>query len=75
MHYFQMLLVKIYFCIFSRFNAIFPAARDPNFQAEEEDISTRDDHGAGVNSGRSLHFRLEQDPESILRSVHEPIKC
>ena len=43
-----MLLVKIYFCIFSRFNAIFPAARDPNFQAEEEDISTRDDHGAGV---------------------------
>ena len=31
--------MKIYFSIFSRFNAIFPAARDPNFQAEEEDIS------------------------------------
>jgi len=34
-----MILVKIYFSIFSRFNAIFPAARDPNFQAVEEDIS------------------------------------
>ena len=34
-----MILVKIYFSIFSRFNAIFPVARDPNFQAEEEDIS------------------------------------
>jgi len=27
--------------------------------------SSRDDHGAGVDSGRSLHFRLEQEPESI----------
>jgi len=35
-----MILVKIHFSILSRFNAIFPAARDPNFQAEEEDIST-----------------------------------
>jgi len=35
-----MILVKIYFSIFSRFNAIFRAARDPNFQAREEDIST-----------------------------------
>jgi len=25
----------------------------------------RDDHGAGVDSGQSLHFRLEQEPESI----------
>jgi len=39
-----MILVKIYFSIFSRFNAIFPAARDPNFQAEEEDISTFKQH-------------------------------
>jgi len=35
-----MILVKIYLSIFSLFNAIFPSARDPNFQAEEEDIST-----------------------------------
>jgi len=34
-----MILVKIYFSIFSQFNAIFPAARNSNFQAEEEDIS------------------------------------
>jgi len=39
-HYLQMILIKIYFSIFSRFNAIFPAARDHNFQAEEEGIST-----------------------------------
>ena len=39
-HYLQMILVKIYFSIFSRFRVIFPVARDPNFQAEEEDIST-----------------------------------
>jgi len=26
---------------------------------------SRDDHGAGVDSGRSLFFRLEQEPESI----------
>jgi len=25
----------------------------------------RDDHGSGVDSGRSLHFRLEQESESI----------
>ena len=31
-----MILVKIYFSIFSRFNAIFPAVRDPNVQAVEE---------------------------------------
>jgi len=42
--YFQMILVKIHFSIFSRFIAIFPAARDPNFQAEEEDISTFKQH-------------------------------
>jgi len=35
-----MILVKIYFSIFSRFNAIFPAARDPNIQAVEEDNRT-----------------------------------
>jgi len=34
-----MILVKIYFSIFSLFNAIFPAAWDPKFQAEEEDIN------------------------------------
>jgi len=39
-----MMLVKIYFSIFSWFNAIFTAARDPNFQAEEEDISTFKQH-------------------------------
>jgi len=39
-----MILVKIYFFIFSRFNAIFPAARDPNLQTEEEDISTSEQH-------------------------------
>jgi len=27
--------------------------------------NSRDDHGAGVDSGRSLHFRPEQEPESI----------
>jgi len=43
-HYFQMILVKIYFSIFSRFNAIFPTARDPKFQAEEEYISTFKQH-------------------------------
>jgi len=32
----------------------------------------RDDHGAGVDSGRSLDFRPE--PESKFRSVQEPIK-
>jgi len=37
-------LVKIYFSIFSRFNATFPVARDPNFQAEEENISTFKQH-------------------------------
>jgi len=44
MHYFQIILVKIYFSIFTRFNAIFRAARDSNFQAEEEDISTFKQH-------------------------------
>jgi len=39
-----MILVKIYYFIFSRFNAIFPAARDPNFQAEKEDILTFKQH-------------------------------
>ena len=39
-----MILVKIYFSIFFRFNAMFYAARDPNFQAEEEDISTFKQH-------------------------------
>ena len=39
-----MILVKIYFSIFSRFNAIFLAARDFNFQAEEKDISTFKQH-------------------------------
>jgi len=42
-----MILMKMYFSIFSRFNAIFPDARDPNFQADEEDIS-RDEHGSGL---------------------------
>jgi len=28
-------------------------------------ICSRDDHGAGVDSGQSLHFGLEQKPESI----------
>jgi len=42
--YFQLILVKIYFSIFSRFNAIFPVVRDPNFQGEEEDISTFKQH-------------------------------
>jgi len=28
-------------------------------------MTSRDDHGAGVDSGRSLHFGLEQKPESI----------
>jgi len=28
-------------------------------------IQNRDDHGAGVDSGRSLHFWLEQELESI----------
>jgi len=50
-------------------------------------VQTRDDHGAGVDSGRSLHFRQEperggqyfwfepkQEPEFTLRSVQEPIK-
>jgi len=41
-----MIMVKVYFSIFSRFNAIFPAARDPNFQAEEEDISNFKQHDA-----------------------------
>jgi len=39
-----MILVKIYFSIFSLFNAIFPAARDHNFQAEEDDISIFKQH-------------------------------
>jgi len=39
-----MIVVKIYFSIFSRFNAIFPAARDPNLQAEEDDVSTFKQH-------------------------------
>jgi len=39
-----MILVKIYFSIFSRFNVIFPAARDPISQDEEEDISTFKQH-------------------------------
>jgi len=39
-----MILVKIYISIFSRFNAIFLAARDPKFQAEEEGISTFKQH-------------------------------
>jgi len=38
-HYLQMILVKIYFSIFSRFRVIFPVARDPNFQAREERTS------------------------------------
>ena len=29
---------------------------------------------AGVDSGRGLHFGLEQEPESTLRSMQEPIK-
>jgi len=41
-----MIMVKVYFSIFSQFNAIFPAARDPNFQAEEEDISNFKQHDA-----------------------------
>ena len=28
-------------------------------------MCVRDDHGAGVDSGQSLHFRLEQEPESL----------
>jgi len=28
-------------------------------------VTGRDDHGAGVDSGRNLHFRPEQEPESI----------
>jgi len=39
-----MILVKIYFSVFSWFNAIFPVARDLNFQAEEEGISTFKQH-------------------------------
>ena len=40
-----MILVKIYFSIFSQFNAMLPAARDSKFQAEEqEDISTFKHH-------------------------------
>jgi len=44
-------------------------------------VKNRDDHGAGVDSGRNLDFRQEQDPgqyfkfeseqESIVRSVEE----
>jgi len=45
-----MILVKIYFSIFSRFNAIFPAAQDFNFQAEEEDISTFKQHAPQVGT-------------------------
>jgi len=36
---------------------------------EKHYVGVRDDHGAGVpewTPGRSLHFRLEQEPESIL---------
>ena len=29
-------------------------------------VHSGDDHGAGVDFGRSSHFRLEQEPESIL---------
>jgi len=39
-----MVLVQIYFSILSRFSAIFPTARDPNYQAEEENISTFKQH-------------------------------
>jgi len=35
-----MILVNIYFSMFSRFSAIFPAARNPNFQAGVEDNRT-----------------------------------
>jgi len=50
-HYFQMMLVKIYFSIFSRFNAIFPTARYSNCQAEEKDIQ--------YQLSSSMHCRLE----------------
>jgi len=35
-----MICVKFCYSILSRFSAIFPAARDPYFQAEEQGIST-----------------------------------
>jgi len=35
---------NLFFYIFSWINAIFPVARDPNFQAEEEEISTFKQH-------------------------------
>jgi len=41
-----MILMKICFSIFSRFNAVFPAARDSNFQSEGEDIPTSKQHHA-----------------------------
>jgi len=28
-------------------------------------VASRNDHGAGVDSGLSFHFGLEQEPESI----------
>jgi len=37
-------------------------------------VQSRDDHGAGVDSGRSLDFRTELEQESTLRSAQELIK-
>jgi len=37
------------------------------FSLELRHATSRDDHGAGVDSGRILHFRPEQEPESIFQ--------
>ena len=57
--------MKIYFSLFSRFNAIFPAARDSNFDAEEEDISIFKQHVLYYRTflcfGPVLVYRYVQD--------------
>jgi len=36
-----------------------------SFKQNVKRVWDRDDHEAGVDSGQSLHFRLEQEPETI----------
>jgi len=43
--------------------SLWPVCYKPH--STDEQVRTRDDHGAGVDSDRSLHFGLEQEAESI----------
>jgi len=61
----------LYCCLLPQYEALrtcwsaFPITTTWCFDQDVKVVPGRDDHGAGVDSRRSLHFRLEQEPESI----------